>query len=297
MKTIRLIGVLFFSFAVGSVFAQLAPEFIGVDAQHVYVQTGNNTAVPATYSAGVTGPYAFVVSVEGDNDLSDYDPIPSFTVPGGSTYGGPLTLALQTGNDWRRSNYYSSSPFAGDFPTGTYTVTANGHTLSMDLTGNLFPAAPAVNITGGSGTWSGNTLTVNPGTTLTLTTSSFAGFDESNGALFNHVGLFLAQNGSALAELESFSDSADPYFASGTGNADFLAISNYTFTSGTYFVEMEFNAITGIDTSYTNVNSLALYTARTTFNIQVIPEPSAYAVMFGVVAMAGVMLARRRRAC
>ncbi|MDI1250761.1 MAG: PEP-CTERM sorting domain-containing protein [Lacunisphaera sp.] len=296
MKTIRLIGVLFFTFAVGSVFAQLAPEFIGVDAQHVYVQTGNNTAVPATYSAGVTGPYAFVVSVEGDNDLSDYLPIPSFTVPGGSTYAGPLTLALQTGNDWRRSNYYSSSPFAGDFPAGTYTVTANGHTLSLGLSGNLFPSAPAVNITGGSGTWSGSTLMVNPGTTLSLTTGSFAGFDESNGALFNHVGLFMNHNGTDVADFESFSDGAAPYFTSGTGNPDFLAITNYTFTSGTYFVEMEFNAVTGIDTSYTNVNSLALYTARTTFNIQVIPEPSTYAAMFGVVALAGVMMARRRRA-
>lgn len=295
MKTIRLIGVLFSAIPVGSVFAQLAPEFIGVDAQHVYVQTGNNTATPATYNAGVTGPYAVVVSVEGNNDLSDYDPIPSFTVPGGSTYAGPLTLALQTGNDWRRSVYYSSSPFAGDFQTGTYTVTANAHTLSLNLSGNLFPSAPAVTITGGSGTWVGSTLQVNPGTTLTLTTGSFAGFDESNGALFNHVGLFLAQNGTDLQDLESFSDGANPYFTSGTGNPDYLAITNYTFTSGTYFVEMEFNAITGIDTSYTNVNSLALYTARTTFNIQVIPEPSAYAVVCGAMALAGVMIHRRRR--
>lgn len=294
MKTIRLIGVLFSCFMVGSVFAQLDPEFIGVDAQHLYVQTGNSTATPATYSAGVTGPYAFVVSVEGDNDLSDYLPIPSFTVPGGSTYAGSLDLALQTGNDWRRSNYYSSSPFAGDFPIGTYTVTANGHTLSMDLTGNLFPAAPAVDITGGSGTWSGSTLMVNPGTTLTLTTGSFSNW-ESNGALFNHVGLFLAQNGNQLQEHESFSDGANTYFSSGTGNPAFLSISNYTFTSGTYFVEMEFNAISDIDTSYTNVKSLALYTARTTFNIQVIPEPSTYAAIVGVLALAGVMLHRRRR--
>ncbi len=299
MKTTRALVTLAAAIAVSSVFAQ-NPEFVGVDAQHVYVQTGNSTATAATYNPGVTGPFAFVVTIEGTADLSGYTPTPSFTVPGGSTYAGSLLLALQAGNDWRRSNYYSSSPFAGDFPSGTYTVTGNGNTVSMNLAGNLFPIAPFVTVSGpGSlGSWVGSTLYVNPGTILTLTTNStnlWTPDDGVGGAIGYHIGLFMKPNSDPEIEHEAFSDAAAPYFGSSTGQNNFLAISNYTFTSGSYFVEMEFNAVTDIDTSWSGVNALALYTSRTTFNIQVIPEPSTYAALFGGLALAGAAIWRRRR--
>lgn len=301
MKTTRTLLVFAGTiFAAAFVQAQVIPDFMAVDARHNNVQTGWSSTTPQTYSAGTAGPYSFEVSVEGNtNDLSG-NTAPTFTLPGGATYAGSTTLALN-GTDWRRSAYYSSSPFSTDFPNGTYTITQPGAspgTVTLNLAGDFFPITPVVTITGGSGTWVGNVLQVTAGTTLTLTTNTF-GWDgagvETNGALANHIGLFLSHNGTEVANVERFSNGADPYFSSGTGNPNFATISNYTFTSGGYFVETEFNAISSIDQSYVGATGVALYTARTTFSIQVVPEPSTFAEIFGLVALTGVVFNRRRR--
>lgn len=287
--------------AAASVWGQAtAPDFISVDSQQVFTQTGDDTATPAGYSAGVSGPYAFVVSVEHNSaDLSG-NTAPTFTPAAGSSYAGSTTLT-PNGTNWRASAYYATSgALTTDFNNGTYTVTQpdtpSNHTVSVDLSGDLYPAAPAVTITGGTGTWVGSTLQLTPGATLTLTTDAFANW-ETNGAVFNHIGLFLSHNGSDVFNLESFSDNADPYFSSGTGNPNYLAINNYTFTSGNYFVEIEFNAIAGVDTSgYPGVTAVALYTSRTTFSIEVIPEPAVSVEIAGLLALAGLMIHRRRTA-
>jgi hypothetical protein len=141
--------------------------------------------------------------------------------------------------------------------------------------------------------WSGSTLQVTPGTMLDLTTSTFANWQSGSAALFNHIGLFVVHNGSET-QAESFSDGANTYFSSGIGNNNFASMSGVTIASGFYTVELEFNAIADIDNSYGN--AIALYTARTTFSIQAIPEPSAYAAILGALTLAGVMIHRRRRA-
>jgi hypothetical protein len=301
MKTMRKLLVFAGTiFAAAFLQAQVIPDFMAVDARYNNVQTGWSSTTPQTYSAGTAGPYSFEVSVESNAGNLSGNTAPTFTLPGGATYAGSTTLA-PNGTDWRRSAYYSSSPFTTDFPNGTYTITQPGAspgTVTLNLAGDFFPITPSVTITGGSGTWVGSVLQVTAGTTLTLTTNSF-GWDgtgaETNGALANHIGLFLSHNGTEVANVEQFSNGAAPYFSSGTGNPNFATISNYTFTSGGYFVEVEFNAISSIDQSYVGATGVALYTSRTSFNIQVVPEPSTYAEILGVVALTGAMLHRRRR--
>ncbi len=288
-------------FATAFVQAQVTPDFMAVEAGHNNVQTGWSSTTAQTYSAGVAGPFSFKVWAEsnGGGDLSGNTP-PTFTIPSEATYAGSKTLG-PNGKDWRFSEYYSSSPFSADFPNGTYTITQPGvspGTVTLNLASNLFPITPLVTITGGSGTWVGSVLQVTPGTTLTLTTNLF-GWDETgaetNGALANHIGLFLSHNGTEVGS-EGFSNGANPYFGSGTGNPNFATISNYTFISGNYYVEAEFNAISDIDNlSYPGATGVALYTTRTSFNIQVIPEPSTYAAILGALALAGAMIRRRRQ--
>ncbi len=67
-------------------------------------------------------------------------------------------------------------------------------------------------------------------------------------------------------------------------------------TAGNYTVEIEFNAVNELNIGDFPAPAVALFTSRTQFSLQVIPEPSTYAAIFGAVALAGVMLHRRRLA-
>jgi len=74
----------------------------------------------------------------------------------------------------------------------------------------------------------------------------------------------------------------------------------------TYEVSFEFNAlITGLlplaalysgNPAYANAEAVAIYTTRTSFQMLVIPEPSSWAALTGVGALALAVWQRRRRA-
>jgi hypothetical protein len=66
---------------------------------------------------------------------------------------------------------------------------------------------------------------------------------------------------------------------------------------------MQFNTLAGQDTAPldnpnapgANSTNAAIYTNLTTFTITAIPEPATYAAFAGIVALASVLLARRRQ--
>lgn len=305
MKTMRWLVVFAGAiFAAAGLHAQyVAPDFFSVDWQLRSVQTGfGNTTSPEAYSAGVSGPHVFVVSVESNSGNLSTNPAPTVGATAGFYSGGPYSLS-PNGSDWRLTRYYATSgALLTDFPDATtFTITQNeppstNHANSVTLTGSLAPATPymaTINATSGSIIgWSGSTLQVTAGTVLDLTTSTFANWNTGTSALFNHMGLFVTHNGSET-QAEGFSDAADPYFSSGTGHANYLTMTNVSIVSGIYNVELEFNAIASIDQTYGT--AVALYTSRTSFNIQAVPEVSTYAAILGLVSATAVLFRRSRR--
>lgn len=206
-----------------------------------------------------------------------------------------------SGSNWRKSYYYpDGASLTSAYPNGTYSVFVDGNQFELTLSGDIQPATPSVTITGGSYTWAGSgvaTLYVTPGTNLTFTSNAFSNW-ETNGAQFNHIGGFLLNGGTEVSQAESFSDNADAVFGTGTNNPNYVTFS-YEFNTGNYLLELEFNSIVSVDTLSPVVGAdgvgIAIYTSRTTFNIQVIPEFATYAEIFGAVALVGAMVHRRRR--
>ena len=86
---------------------------------------------------------------------------------------------------------------------------------------------------------------------------------------------------------------------SGTASISQMYLDPSEFVAGTtYQVEVEFDNIvagpTALGGTLGSAMAVSTYNARTTFDLAVIPEPSAYAVLAGVAVLA--MAAMRRRA-
>lgn len=256
-------------------------SFVLVGKEHHYTQTNTSTLVE-----NATGTWVFTTQVEGSN-LSGYPA--TFTSPGGTGSTGVMTY-VSGDNQWKTTASFDGAGAPGQalldgaYNNGTYHITVDGATIAPVLDGNLYPNTPLATVS--AGTWSGNVLLINPGQALTITTNAFAGWSN------DHVGIEV--NGSAYSNnIETF-----------TADTLELTIPAGVFVTGqTYTVDLNFDkitnglqAITGTSSSVLNGGSLAeLYTATTQFTIQVIPEPSTFAMIFGGVALAGAVWQRRRR--
>jgi hypothetical protein len=135
-----------------------AQEFNAVSKNRNYLQTGAATVV-----ADPSAPFSFGVASARPGTV---------TIPGGATF--PLAY-----ND-RDENYGYSRSFATQaaldaaFPNGTYVITRPGFaTLTLTLTGDLYPIAPQV--TGGTYN-AGGALLLAPNVATTLNFNTHAGY-------------------------------------------------------------------------------------------------------------------------
>lgn len=283
-------------------------EFINVEKIADYNQTDSNTVTlkpvippPEIGQPPLSVPYQFKIEVEGESL-----PQPTFTFPAGSSYNGP-TVLLGDESGWSRTVYFSQKYSAtggpggtpggldGIFNNGAYSVTVGETTANVNLGGaanaDVYPNAPMASLT--AGTWVGGgtpTLLLDASQALTITTNSFSNFYD-NGYL-NHIDLTIS-GGVVDIALESFSNNT---FFPGAATDDFLSFEfdSFSFTSGqSYFVEIAFNTIVDFS-EHEGAFHAALFTSRTQFQIQAIPEPSTYAAILGALALAGVVVARRR---
>jgi hypothetical protein len=287
-------------------FCQGQAVFISVEFQTAFSETSDGTPVANAYSAGSSGPNIFIVNVESDDaDLSGID-APQYSYNG----GGGVSLGIN-GDNWRTREFFpNSGALLTAHPAGNYGISAGavsgsgGTNYTLSLSGALMPNAPDISLSviTGSYSWAGGGMPkiyVTPGTQLSISSGTFSNW-TTNASEFNHIGLFVSGNIDLGEESFGARNSAIPsILGSYSFTSDSLTITP-TFTSGTYFVEAEFNAISDFDDAQLvageNAIALAMYTSRTTLSIEVIPEPSTYAAIFGVAALAGVMLHRRRRA-
>ena len=157
-------------------------QSVSVNKGSGYIQTGPNAGdvVPEP----VSNNYGFGVDVDGNG-------IGGITAP---TVTGPFNVGLigalghnggtlvysqgdrgwrygQNGNDWGSPTLAASN---SRFPDGTYVVTVSGNALTFNLTGQRFPNAPRLTLTGG--TWTDGRYVVRPSQALTLTTNAFTDY-------------------------------------------------------------------------------------------------------------------------
>lgn len=296
MKTTRALLALFSAMTAASIASAQTINIVVLDRTARYVQTTAGSS-----SLDGANPYSAGVFINGSNLnlLTSF----SFKKPGDAVtvYSG-----AQDGDEWQAplsGNLFNSmANLNAAFGGGVYTISVSGFsdsTLTMtNLVGGTndgLPNMPFVIATqdGNPVTWSGGKMIVDPTKQLTISTADFVtNFTEGQG----RVGLGLFGDTSYEATNESPPDSF--LF---TGYTAQLVIGANLLTPGyNYSGDMEFNSIIGSPVDLSGIyggdaQGIVIYTAFASFQVQVIPEPTTYAAIFGALALAGAALHRRRR--
>lgn len=267
-------------------------QFVFVTKAETYTQT--STADPAN----VANPFMILASIDGtsgDPLTGSYPVSPTVAVQSGSQ--SLITLSPPGGNDsswsFESAGFADQATLNAAYGSGNYTFQSSSFSnIVLSLSNaDLYPNAPKAIISTNTGLgfqWINNTLEVNPSlfSTLTITTNTFTTNFSSTA---NHLGIN-GQNFQTEVSAESFNSAT---------NSISVDIAAATFLSGSASksIELEFNNLISMipDTPVAGANSISAFSTFTTFNIQVIPEPSTYAAIFGGLALAGVMIVRRRR--
>lgn len=279
MKTMRFLFVFAGALVAAAVVQGQAINLYGVVKLYDLTQTSNSAPTP------VANPYGFNAFADGSGTFSGTYTV---TYPGGTALPNPRTLTNETdGSSFEDAFAYASiAAVNAAYNNGLYSMAIpnNGSAQSvtgLNLTGDIYPDAPM--ITGG--TWLGGKLQLDPTINNTI---NFTAFTLSSGSFTNlQDRIFLS------------SESASYDQGSSTPVTSFV-INAGTLTAGQiYDFELVFVNAVYVDTSTltsTGGNEgIAGYVTIVSFDIQAIPEPSTYAAIFGVLALAGVVIHRRRK--
>jgi hypothetical protein len=270
MKTTR-VALLLVSLALTANLSSQTLTGFGVTKTNGVTQTANGTS---TLSGTAISAYVFGSGLSGTY---------TFTPPAGGTVTTPQTLTGDSSGVKFDANYADVTALNNAYANGIYSMALAGSgswTASQSLTGNAYPNAPLV-----TGTWSGGLLQVDPTQNYTLTFATFGGF-LVNGTHGDSISLSIEDSG--------FSQVHSDF--SNVSVTTFLIAAN-TLTAGqVYNVSLRFNNNYIDYAAVGGANGNVSYTTENSFQIQAIPEPATYAEILGVVALAGVMFHRRRRA-
>jgi hypothetical protein len=286
MKATRTLVALFSAMGAASLASSQAIEFLFVTKLVDYEQTDASTV------GLVTNPYIMAANIDGTALSGSFPVSPTIAVQNGTQ--SLITLTLDD-DSWHfeSSGYASQAALNLAYGSGTYTFQSSSFTSSVLSLSNadLYPNAPIAAITTNSGLglqWSGGVLIVDPSlfATFTITTNAFA---TNFNASANHIGIS-GDGFNTNVNAESFND-ADGVLS--------LNIASATFLGGASGkgLEIEFNNLIDFfaNTPAAGNTSVSAFTSVTSLNIQVIPEPSTYAAIFGGLALVGVAILRRRQ--
>ncbi len=260
-------------------------DFVTVSKTQQYIQTTNSAPTTPTN-------FQFTTEIEGTS-LSGITTPTLNSRPGTGPIGSYFYNASE--DMWIIQQNFGTGPLLeAAYGVGNYNITAVGSTVAINLSNESprFTAIPFATLS--SGTISGGVLTWNVSQSLTITLS-----DPMPGgtAVIDHISLSIWGNNISLSA-DAFGNGTQSFTIPGTAGV------NNTFIAGnSYTVEMEFVNISGgsgVSTFATagglnGKDYVGYYGRSTSFTIQAIPEPSTYAAIFGALALAGVMIHRRRR--
>lgn len=273
MKSRHLLPVLAAMFLAASLPAQI---YVSVNKGIHYTQTDASTVNPSgptpySVNADISGSGLTASIPTGPNQVT-----PSTAVPYGLTYD-----AGRQGWNYQQGNM-SQTTLDTIYPNGSWALEAGGNTWNLSLTGDLYPNAPVATFS--AGTWSGGILYLTPAEATAGFTVTTSAFTTNYSAGNSYVGLFL----------ENLSAENFPTF---TAPSVTLNVSGGVLGAGMHNLSMDFQSIVAQNNSVGGYVALVGYNANTNLAIQVeaIPEPSTYAAIFGALALAGVMIHRRRR--
>jgi hypothetical protein len=183
------------SFAADHSFAQIQSVVISKGAE--FFQTAANRVVPAPIPNG----FGFAADVNG------FLPGPSIAGIPAPVLTGPINTAALGDNGWRWGQ--SANDFGGSsaairdslFGNGTYNIAVNGTTVTLRLTGDQYPNAPQLALTGGA--WIGDAYVIDTDKALTITTNEFTAYGTHVDDLIC-VALFGGQFPFAFEEIAPF---------------------------------------------------------------------------------------------
>jgi hypothetical protein len=287
MKTTRVLLALFSAMLAATIASAQTIDFLFVTKLVDYDQTDATTATP------ISNPYIILSSIDGTGLSGSFPVSPTVAV---SSTGSATLITLTSDTDgwhFESTGYPTQGALNAVYGSGTYTLQSSSFSNSVLNLSNadLYPNAPVATITTNSGLglqWSGGVLLVTPSlfTTFTITTNTFA--TNYNPSL-NHIGIS-GDSFNTDVSAESFND-ADGVLSHNIASATFLG------GSSNKSIELEFNNIIDYfaNTPGAGNTSVSAFTSATKISIQVIPEPSAYAAILGALALAGVLIRRRRQ--
>lgn len=294
MKTTRRLIIFAGAFlAAASGWAQTV-QFINVTRSANYVQTGASTV-----TADPSTPFSFKATIEGDNGVSDGTPVSgattTFTAPGGSAIG----LAYDSsGHHWRYQDdtQTSMANLNSVYGTGPYNFSINGGASTASVAVSSFASSqlqtPMFTLSGG--TWVGSTYQMSAGAVLTVAFNPVYSGSVGSTASFHYDaelnGMGGPQEAQDFINYDATSNTTATYLST-PPNFVSSALSAGSYSFGVSYSEVQNPAASG----YASALGASLLEYHTNFSIQVIPEPSVYAAILGVISLAGVMLHRRRR--
>ena len=276
MKTTHAVLLLLTLAATAGVSAQTITGY-GVTKVYLGTQTTSGTLDDSSAT-----PHAITAYVFGTGLTGTY----SFTPTSGTQNGVPKVLTTtSTSGQFEDASFSSSMLLNGAYGDSAYTMTFpnNGGSGPQSSTlqafpGDAYPVDPL--ITGG--TWTGGLLQIDNTVNHTLNFASFSTFGADDSYALK------IRNSSDVEVASGFWNTA--------GTTSFL-ITAGTLTAGqVYSASLQFNNnYINYNTPFAGANGSIGYTVINDFQIQAVPEPSTYAAIFGGLALAGVMIRRRRR--
>lgn len=294
MHSLRtLVGLTLIAAAPAAMLSQITVAF-----ENRHIQTDANTTP-------VVG-YVFYATVEGVDGLTEE---PTVKVGAGAT----STL------EWDTDGYYefqdempnnlgnalAKYPFAESYTIGTNKGSVVIPGPGLNTYGTTMPAPVKFSISGVTGSWAGNVFRFDPnsGDSFTVTMNNYSA--TSPGGVYAYYmdvwnDDFEFEQGDGPVTYDSGAEFEAPVFTFMKGTAadsdafdDTFGFSNNSLfhMEGGFFngIGFGYNADLGADVGF-------VVGTTTFFTLQAIPEPSTYAAIFGALALAGVVVHRRRRA-
>lgn len=303
MKTTR--GLIYSFFAVAALLAGVQAAAQTIDngiVSYTYLTTQQSAGAPVGASAN---PYSFQVFIEGsgitgvEGQSTEGNLPATVSVPPSPTV---LDLVFSSSNGNGRM-LYQSAGYASDtalqtaFPNSDvtngphYVLSANGQNPSLDLTsiGSSVMNLPTITLTGGSWNVGTGQYDFNPNSTLGISFNPVSGGSSDQ---FHFDYKFNGANTNGAGD-QGFLNAGDTIDAVN----DVQTFFNFQFQAGTYTIEVAYDDVMSFDPNGFGSGLIAagIYEVRSTITLNAIPEPSTYAAIAGVLALAGVMIQRRRR--